>query len=259
MKNNYFINVLLLSCFCLTFFSGYSQINTSKTTYDALEHFKTTTSLFNTYTAESFVKDVDLYDFESEPKSISNFEAHDPLPLETIFAASMLGVGAGAGFGEDQTLWCLHAAYYMRLAMYTRSALYGSFGIVYDGSKINDVTQNLIDLQLRFLMFRTLTQLREVSLVYGALFAYGFGTEKFSGYNRDITRFTAAAVLGLNIILSSRFTLLAQTYLFTYQNTKFKPDNGNDFEVDSTLAFINKRNLLTLSLLINLQRNRQAR
>ena len=257
MKNNYFIYVFFLSCFALTFSSAYGQMDTSAN-FEALEHFKTSTSLFNDYTAEDFVKDIDVYDFEDTTKGISTYNAHDPLGIETIFAASMLGVGLGAGFGEDETLWCLHAAYYMRLAMFTKAALYGSFGIVYDGSKINDVTQNLIDLQLKFLMFRTLTQLHEVSLVYGALFAYGFGTEKFSGYNRDITRFTAAAVLGLSIILNPRFSLLAQTYLFSYQNTKFKPDNGNDFEVDSTFAFINKRNLLTLSLLINLQRNRQA-
>lgn len=257
MKNNYFINVFLLSCFCLSLSSVYSQIDISSN-FESLEHFKTSTSLFNEFTTEDFVSDVSVYDFENTSKNISTYDAHDPLGIETIFAASMLGVGIGAGFGEDETLWCLHAAYYMRLMMFTQSALYGSFGIVYDGSKINDVTQNLIDLQLKFLMFRTLTQLREVSLVYGALFAYGLGTEKFSGYNRDITRFTAAVVLGLNVILSTRFTLLAQTYLFTYQSTKFKPDNGNDFDVDSTLAFINKRNLLTLSLLINLQRNRQS-
>ncbi len=191
---------------------------------------------------------------ENEINSVE-FAAQDP---ETVaFIATMLAVGAGIGFGESQTLWCLHAAYYLRLVAFANSALYGSLGGVYEGSKYNDYKRNYFDIQLKVLMFTAISQLKEVRLIYGLMFAYGFGSQNYdygSGYNNkdQITAFTAALVLGFQMMIATNWSLGLQTNLFTYQKQTIKPDSGGEFKDDSTFAFINKNNILALSLYFHL-------
>ena len=257
MRKLYIQRTLAFICFSFTYFFAGAQWQEAPQSF--ITDWTTNEVSFSTYASDDFAKEIDIYEFDSSVKTIDYYEIHDPLTMQQIFAASMLGLGAGFGFGDNETLWCLHAAYLLRLSMFNNSAFYGSLGIAYDGSDINDFKTNLVELQLRLMMFTAITQMREVSLMYGALLAYGFGSEKYSGFTTDLTRLTAAAIVGLHIILNPRMSLLLQTSLLTYQNTTFKPDNGSDFDVDNTWGLINKRNLLTVSLLINLHRNRANR
>lgn len=220
----------------------------------------------------TFTSDVDLnqtYTFTSEQESFDFAEAltsvdetlgleeedHDPENLAR-FASTMLALGAGLAFGDSQTLYCLHAAYYLRLALYSRSALYGAIGAAFDGLDNDSFTRSLIDLQFRLLMFHAITQYRQVHLIYGLMLAYAFGTEKFSGGTKyDITRLTAAIVMGFNIVLTAQFAIMLQTHIFAHQRWTQK-FNGSEFKNNTTWGFINKSNLLTLSLVWTLANSR---
>ena len=216
-----------------------------------LTTFNSSFDLNDSYTFNNNLKSPNFSDFLLEADESFDLEYHDPQEL-IRFASTMLALGAGLGFGDSQTLWCLHAAYYLRLALYAKSALYGSLGAVYDGLSADSFSRNLIDLQFKLLMFHAITQYSQVHLIYGALLAYGFGTEKFDGGNNyDITRLTAGLVMGLNIILSAQFSIMLQTNIFAYQSWKQKL-NGSEFTNSNTFGFINKNNLLTLSLVLTL-------
>jgi hypothetical protein len=171
---------------------------------------------------------------------------------EILFAIQMIAVGAGLGVGEDETSWCLHATYYYKLRQFQRSALYGSLGLTYNGLNINDQSRNIVDLQLRLLMFHTISQLNEVRLIYGLLGGYGFGSEKFNNFNTDITRVTLAVVMGFQLMLSTRWSLSLQTNVVSHNSWTFKPESGGEFKNDFTNFLIMKNNLLTLSLFFNI-------
>jgi hypothetical protein len=175
-------------------------------------------------------------------------------PEDIVFAMQMVAIGAGLGFGEDETSWCLQAAYYYRLKQFQKSALYGSLGIAYSGFTFNDQTQNLVDVQLRLLMFSTISKLMEIRLLYGILAGYGFGKEKFNDFTTDITRFTLAAIVGFQLMLSARWSLALETNLLSHNKWTYKPESGGEFNQDFTNILINKNNLLSLSLLFNLGR-----
>lgn len=205
---------------------------------------------FANFETEYILEDFNSF-LENKPELSSRInEPRDPESI--IFAMQMLAVGAGLGLGEDETLWCLHAAYYYRLKQYQRSALYASLGLVYDGLSILDRTQNLINLQLKLLMFQTISQLNEIRLIYGLLGGYGFGSEKFNGFTTDITRITLALVVGFQLMLSTRWSLAVQTNLVAHNRWTYKPESGGEFKNDFTNFLINKNNLLTLSLIFNL-------
>lgn len=173
-------------------------------------------------------------------------------PEDIVFAMQMLAVGAGLGFGEDETFWCLQAAYYYRLKLFQRSALYASLGLNYEGASIGDQNQSLVGIQLSLLMFHTISQLNEIRLLYGLLGGYGFGNEKFDDFTTDITRITLAAVVGFQLMLSTRWSLALHTNLVAHNRWTFKPESGGEFKSDFTNFFINKNNLLTLTLIFNL-------
>jgi hypothetical protein len=208
--------------------------------------------------AEDFTKvntDFILEDFQSymENKPEMSTKVNEKQSVEDIlFAMQMVAIGAGLGLGEDETSWCLQAAYFYRLKQFQKSALYGVLGAAYSGFNFNDQTQNIIDIQLKLLMFTTLSKLNEIRLIYGLMAAYGFGKEKFNSFTTDITRFTLAAVVGFQLMLSTRWSLALETNLLSHNKWTYKPESGGEFKQDFTNFFINKNNLLTLTLLFNL-------
>jgi len=252
MKTTSFKLVFLLILSALTLNTSFSQneLDKSVTLEASSSFFDSSVSALDNLTEE-----MDLYAFE-DTKPIDYFEIQDERSVASILARAMFAVGFGLGFGEEQTLWCLHAAYYMQLSMFANSALYGALGLVYDGFSYNDLTRSLLDFQLKLLMFSPITKFKEVFLMYGVLMAYGFGSEKYNSFTTDITRLTASLVLGLNIILTAKLSLALQTSLFTYQKYNYKPESGEDYTNNFTRAFLNKQNLVALSLFINLGRQR---
>lgn len=196
-----------------------------------------------------------LQDFKSylENKPELSSKVNEQTNADNIlFAMQMLAVGAGIGLGDDETLWCLQAAYYYRLRQFQRSALFASLGLKYDGLSIGDRTQSLIGIQLSLLMFQTISQLNEIRLIYGLLGGYGFGTEKFNDFSTDITRITLAIVVGFQLVLSTRWSIAIQTNLMAHNRWTYKPESGGEFKDDFTNFFINKNNILALTLLFNL-------
>ncbi|MFC0603463.1 hypothetical protein [Winogradskyella pulchriflava] len=173
-------------------------------------------------------------------------------PEDLIFVMQMLAVGAGVGFGEDETLWCLQAAYYYRLKLFQRSALYASLGAAYEGASIGDSAQSLVDLQLSLLMFQTISQFNEIRLIYGLLGSYGFGSDKYNSFTTDITRITLAVVMGVQLMLSTRWSIALQTNIIAHRALTYKPESGGEYKNDFTNFLIMKNNLLTLTLLFNL-------
>lgn len=194
----------------------------------------------------------DFKSFRENKPEVSLKVLEEQKPEDIIFAMQIMAVGAGLGFGEDQALWCLQAAYYYRLKLFQRSALYASLGVAYSGFSIGDTTQSLVDLQLRMLMFQTISRFNEIRLIYGILGAYGFGSDKYNSYTTDITRITLAVVMGVQLMLSSRWSIALQTNILEYISSTYKPESGGEYKDDYTRFLINKNNLLTLSLFFNL-------
>ena len=258
MKTNPLKLVLVLILSVLTFSTSISQ-----NALDSIDFTEEEKSVFSAVNVDDLTENMDLYTLDEATLHVDYYE--EQTVEEVVFALTMLGLGAGLGFGDDQTLWCLHAAYYLRLALFSRSALYGVLGAVYNGQSTDignggesssfSLTQNLIDFQLKLLMFTAISRLLEVNLIYGALFAYGIGNEKFDNFKTDINQFTAAIVMGFSMILTANLMLAMHTNLFAYTDTKFKPESGNDFSQDSTRFLLNKGSIFAVSLLFNLSRS----
>ncbi|MEW4922286.1 hypothetical protein [Algibacter sp. 2305UL17-15] len=242
-KHLNFVCVLLLFLFSSSLFAQDSMF---KLIADATE---------NTFTIEPYIAEnldtaqEDLFAITDEFRESYTLEPHDIDGARTL-AATMLAIGAGFGFGSDQFLYCLHAAYYLQLATMGNSFLYGALGLAFNGLSNDFLTRSFLEFQLRLLMFSPITQFSQVYFLYGLLLAYGIGTEKFdSGGKYDLTAFTAAFVVGLAIILTSQLTFMVQTNALAHVRQTQKPDNGGaKIENNNTWGAINQNNLILMSL-----------
>ncbi len=219
----------------------------NETTFQDLDILSMSSNTIDLRSYEVNIDDYELeYSIENAPKSITQNDAELNVAL---YALSMVAFGAGFGYNSDQTLWCFHADYYLRLAMLKRAAIYGALGATYNGSNSDFISSTLLEVTLKVLMFAQLVkQFQQVRFLYGLAAAYGFGKEKFEdGFDYDITRLTMGIVIGFQIMLAHQWSLMIQTNLFNYQEQTAKYE---DFETTnfSRWALINKRNLMALSL-----------
>jgi len=218
------------------------------TSFQSLEFNSFNTETIDLRTYEINVDDYALdYSVENAPKSITENDAQE---LVMNYALNMVAFGVGFGFNSDQTLWCLHAEYYLRLAMLKNAAVYGALGAGYTGSSSDFVNTTLFNVTLKVLMFTQLVrQFQQVRFLYGVFGGYGFGKEKFEdGFTYDLTRLTLGLVVGFQIMLAQQWALMIQTNIFNYQE---QTREYEDFETKdySRWALINKNNLLAFSLI----------
>ena len=201
--------------------------------------------------------DLSILDLEEfEVVNIDDVEPQDAVQT-LVYIANMIALGAGIGFGENEFLWCLHAAYYMRLMAFSRSALYGSLGVAYNGGDLDTYKTSLVDMQLKILMFTAISKMMEIRLLYGPMFAYGFGHQKFnfegSSYKDKLTQFTVALIVGFQLMLAPSWSLALQTNMLTYQSQTWKPEGGgSESKNDTTFGLFNKNNIFALSLYFHL-------
>ncbi|MCD2258306.1 hypothetical protein [Psychroserpens luteolus] len=196
------------------------------------------------------------YDTSLTPKSITQYEAQENA---VAFVLNMIAFGVGFGFTDADTLWCMHAEYYLRLALFQNAAFYGAFGLGYSSINGDFLNTNLLDLSLKLLMVSILAkQYQQVRLQYGVFAKYAFGKNKFNdGFKNDLTVLTAGVILGLHILLTTQWSLMVQTNLLTYEEQTIKSE-GNETKSDSTIGLINKNNILALSLVYTFgRRNRK--
>ena len=186
------------------------------------------------------------YDVSKTPTSITEYEKQEKV---VAFALKMIAFGVGFGFTEFETLWCMHAEYYLRLALFQNAAFYGALGVGYEGISGDFLTTNLLNVTLKLLMVSLLAkQYQQVRIQYGAYARYAFGKNKFDdGFKNDLTVLTAGLILGLHILLTTQWSLMVQTNVLTYQEQTVKVD-GNETKSNSTFGLINKNNLIALSL-----------
>lgn len=232
-----------------------SLFDTSVST-EAIDFTSLSTSTIDLSTYEINLEDYKLdYTVEDAPKSITESEAQEKV---INYALSMVAFGVGLGINSDQTLWCLHAEYYMRLAMLKKGAVYGALGAAYNGSNSDFLTTTLLDVTLKLLMFTQLVkQFQQVRFLYGFRGAYGFGKEKFEdGFTYDITRLSMGLILGFQIMLAQQWSIMLQTNVFNYQELTRK---YQDFETTnySRWALINKSNILAFSLVYTFANSRR--
>lgn len=238
---------------------------TSNTTVNAQQLFESDTANLNSFTIPSETIDIRtyeisldeeiLYDFANSPKSITEYDAQEDV---IAFVMNMIAFGGGFGFTDAETLWCIHAAYYLRLAMLNNSALYGSLGVGYNYTNAEFLTVGLLDITLKALMFSVLSKrYQQVRAQYGIFAKYGFGTNKFEdGFKTDITRLSLGVLVGLHILLSPQWSLMVQTNILTYQE-QTTTSGGSEFKDNQTFGLINKNNLLLLSLVFTLPNSRR--
>lgn len=238
----------------LAFFlmNGASQLQSqslfeNETTFQNLEFNSLSTETINLKTYEINIDEFALdYSIENAPKSITENDAEEAV---LNFALNMVAFGVGFGFNSDQTLWCLNAEYYLRLAMLKNAAVYGALGAGYNGSNSDFLSTSILNVTLKLLMFSQLVkQYQQVRFLYGILGGYGFGKEKFEdGFTYDITRLTLAVVVGFQIMLAQRWALMIQTNIFNYQELT-RTYEGFEIKDYSRWALVNKSNLLAFSL-----------
>lgn len=243
---------LFLCVLAFLFINSASQLQSQNlfettTSLQSLDNYSMTSNTIDLESYEVNIDDYELnYSIENAPKSITENDAKTAVAL---YAFSMVAFGAGFGFSEFETLWCLHAEYYLRLALLGNAAIYGSLGVGHNSTNADNFTTNITDVFLKVLMFSVLAkQYQQVKLQYGFLAKYGFGNYKYSdGYKADITALTLGIVLGLHVLITSQWSFMVQTNLLTYQELTNK-FIGGETKSNSTFGLINKNNILAFSL-----------
>ena len=247
MKTNSFNSIFALAIFALFFGQTFAQNSLAEVKPVFNENS------FSTVINVDDLQNVDMSTLEEEVITIDHYEAEDQeAEIVAAFALAMLGIGAGLGFFDEETEWCLKLGLFYRLALMTNTAMFAAITILYSGISADFYNQTLFTIAANLLWFTAITRYKQVHLVYGILFGLGFGNQKFDDdFKWDINRFTASLVLGFNIILATNLSLLLTTGLLTHVRDKYE-NNGNEQEDDYTWGFINKRQLFAATLLITL-------
>lgn len=246
MKTKHLILVLVL-------FGSILLINAQTAVKFEIPTYKTESVIDNIQA--DLLNEMNLDNFSEDLIPELELDYNTQVTAETIqFMRMMLALGAGIGFGESQTLWCLQAAFYYQLMAFSRSAMYVSLGGLYEGANYDSYKNSFFDIQLQVLMFTVISRLAEIRLLYGPRFGYGFGNDKFDSNKQKFTRFSASLVVGFQLMIAMQWSIALQTSLFAYQNTKFKDNDeyygGSDY--NTTFGFINKNNILALSIFFHL-------
>jgi hypothetical protein len=245
-------NILKLVCLMLISFltTNASFTQSSLTDFTFFENSDVFSSAIQ---VDDLKNDVDLYTLDDKTITVDYIEDAEQLTVEEVLVLYMLGIGAGIGFGEGDTFYCLHAKFLYRLAMFTTAALYGGIGLGYSGFSGDFFTQSMLAVTGYMLMFSALTKYREVFLIWGLLASYAFGNETLESSNikYDLTRFAISAMIGFSIVLTQRLMLALYSPILTYQ-TQTRENNGNESKDNSTFFFLNKNNAFTISLIFNL-------
>ncbi|WP_323787492.1 hypothetical protein [Psychroserpens sp.] len=186
------------------------------------------------------------YSVENAPKSITQ---NDAQVNAVAYALSMVAFGVGFGFTEFETLWCIHAEYYLRLALFTNSAIYAALGAGYNSINGDNFTANILDVTLKLLMFAALVKrYQQVKFLYGIFGRYGFGSEKFNdGFKTDFTRLVVGLIVGFQILISPQWSFMIQTSVLNYQE-QIRKYSGIEIKDNTTWGLINKNNILAFSL-----------
>lgn len=230
----------------------FAQLNFSDSYF---QQFEKEVAIMNSFDDHNFVNTFEIPSFEDDVVTVE-YEALSTPMNEVSFVKKMAALTVGIALIESQFSWCLGGSYYHMLKRWKRTALYGALGFLYTGLSDDGLSFNVVDFQLQMLMFSALKSLSEIRLVYGLSFGYGLGAEKFDDFKYDISRFTVAAVVGLQLLMSPVWSLLLQTNLFAYQSLTQKPESGGEFTTNTTGFFFNKNQLLSLSVLFYLGRKR---
>ncbi|WP_204344539.1 hypothetical protein [Psychroserpens algicola] len=243
----------LLSKVLLVFFMSITTVLTAQNVFDTELDFNQSILTSETIDLRTYEISLDeniQYDFSNAPKSITQNDAQENL---AAFAFNMIAFGAGFGFTDLETLWCLHAAYYLRFATFSNKAAYAALGVGYNYTNAEFLTVGLLDLSLRVMMLSVLSKrFQQVRAQYGVFAKYAFGTNKFEdGFKNDLTRFSFGLFVGLHILLTKQWSMMIQTDLLTVEKQTLKSD-GNEVTNNQTYGLINKNNLLILSLIFTL-------
>lgn len=228
----------------------------SETTFQDFDIISMSSKTIDLKSYEINLDDYELeYSIENAPTSITENDAQSNV---AAYALSMIAFGVGFGFTEFETLWCLHAEYYLRLALFTNSAIYGALGAGYNGVSGDNFTLNLFDVTLKMLMFAALVKrYQQVKVLYGLFGRYGFGTETFNdGFKTDLTRLVVGLIVGFQILISPQWSFMIQTNILNYQEQTRKYDNV-EIKNDTTWGLINKNNILAFSLVYTLANSKQ--
>ncbi|MDG5491043.1 hypothetical protein [Psychroserpens sp. SPM9] len=248
MKTKHVLTMVLLLFFMSTTTSLTAQnVFDTKTDFD---QFMVASETLDLRTYEINLDEDIQYDFSKAPKNITENDAQENL---AAFALNMIAFGAGFGFTDLETLWCLHAAYYLRFATFSNKAAYAALGVGYNYTNAEFLTVGLFDLSLRVMMLSVLSKrFQQVRAQYGVFAKYAFGTNKFEdGFKNDLTRFSFGLFVGLHILLTKQWSMMIQTDLLTVEKQTLKSD-GNEITNNQTYGFINKNNLLILTLVFTL-------
>ncbi|WP_456441777.1 hypothetical protein [Psychroserpens sp.] len=181
---------------------------------------------------------------EEPPKADLNEDAgiNDLMPDQTI------GFGAGVGFAQDfeETTFCFSAEYLYQINSNDEKGLYVGAEASYGNTSFGDFSSSDFrggpKIQYNFSGVPS----GETQFVAGIMANYAFGSNDNNGFKDDFTGIIACVYGGVNIRISEDWSIGGQFPIFIYESFTFKPEFGEDFEIDGTSLFINKNNPLKI-------------
>ncbi len=173
-------------------------------------------------------------------------------PVETTFYGRVYpkqnwDIGAGMGWVNDteETRICLKTGYMTRLSQPTEDknhAWYAGGDIVYDHSNWNDFKTNIFMLGGKLEHHVPLTPTGDIQWLNGIKGHYMFGNRKFEDNKDDIRGWMGCYYTGLQVRISDRLAIGADTAIFSHEDLTFENENGNEFSQDQTEFRLNKAN-----------------
>jgi len=160
-----------------------------------------------------------------------------------------IGYAVGLGFENDfkDVSYCAGVEYLKRISDKKSDTYFGG-EISYLGTSFNDFKTNTIMVGPKIQIHTPISQSGDAQWVNGIKGDYLFGNQKNNGFTDKITGIKASIYSGFNIQLNKKTSVGIEFPVFTWEDIKIKPENGNDYEVDGTSLLLNKGNPIKFSL-----------
>jgi hypothetical protein len=171
----------------------------------------------------------------------------DPMPIE--LPDQTIGFTGGLGFENDfeEISYCFGVEYLKRISDKKCDTYLGG-GISYGGTSFDGNKTNVLMGGPKIQWHTPINQNGDTQWVNGIKGYYMVGNQKNSDYEDKLSGVELGIYSGFNIQVNKKTSFGIEFPVFTWDKIKYKPENGNDYEIDGTSLLLNKGNPLKLSI-----------
>ncbi|WP_299223485.1 hypothetical protein [uncultured Psychroserpens sp.] len=166
------------------------------------------------------------------------------ISVDELIQKQTIGLAVGAGFGQDfkESTLCFSLEYLRQINSSDKKGLYVGAEATYETTSFEEFSSNTLKFGPKIQYNTPITPSQETQLAVGLMGNFATGNNDNNGFEDDFTGLILCAYTGVNIRVSTQWSVGVQLPVFIYEDYTFEPEMGDEFSLDNTTLLVNKNN-----------------